>query len=69
MRVTVVKEQHVTVTIDGKISFMVLLHRVWKKHPVQVDFLGVYMSNDNKYSTQVHGLIGKLLHILKYETA
>ncbi|XP_052410357.1 inter-alpha-trypsin inhibitor heavy chain H2 [Carassius gibelio] len=59
MRVTIVKEQHVTVTIDGKISVMVLLHRVWKKHPVQVDFLGIYMSNDNEYSTQVHGLIGQ----------
>uniref|UniRef100_A0A672T8R5 Inter-alpha-trypsin inhibitor heavy chain 2 n=1 Tax=Sinocyclocheilus grahami TaxID=75366 RepID=A0A672T8R5_SINGR len=59
IRVTIVKEQHVTVTIDGKISVMVLLHRVWKKHPVQVDFLGIYMSSDNKYSTQVHGLIGQ----------
>ncbi len=46
-----------------KISVMVLLHRVWKKHPVQVDFLGIYMSSNNKYSTQVHGLIGKLLNI------
>ncbi|KAF4114531.1 inter-alpha-trypsin inhibitor heavy chain H2 [Onychostoma macrolepis] len=59
MKVTIVKEQHVTVTIDGRISVMVLLHRVWKKHPVQVDFLGIYMSSDNKYSTQVHGLIGQ----------
>uniref|UniRef100_A0A672TBY0 Inter-alpha-trypsin inhibitor heavy chain 2 n=1 Tax=Sinocyclocheilus grahami TaxID=75366 RepID=A0A672TBY0_SINGR len=59
VEVTIVKEQHVTVTIDGKISVMVLLHRVWKKHPVQVDFLGIYMSSDNKYSTQVHGLIGQ----------
>lgn len=63
MRVTIVKEQHVTVMIDGKISVMVLLHRVWKKHPVQVDFLGIYMSNANKYSTLVHGLIGKSLNI------
>ncbi|KAK2892633.1 hypothetical protein Q8A67_012621 [Cirrhinus molitorella] len=59
MRVTILKDEHVTVTIDGKISVMVLLHRVWKKHPVQVDFLGIYISNDNKYSTQVHGLIGQ----------
>uniref|UniRef100_A0A673J0D8 Inter-alpha-trypsin inhibitor heavy chain 2 n=1 Tax=Sinocyclocheilus rhinocerous TaxID=307959 RepID=A0A673J0D8_9TELE len=59
VEVTIVKEQHVTVTIDGKISVTVLLHSVWKKHPVQVDFLGIYMSSDNKYSTQVHGLIGQ----------
>lgn len=59
MKVTIVKEQHVTVMIDGRISVMVLLHRVWKKHPVQVDFLGIYMSSDNKYSEKVHGLIGQ----------
>ncbi|XP_051976312.1 inter-alpha-trypsin inhibitor heavy chain H2-like [Xyrauchen texanus] len=59
MKVVIVKEQQVTVMIDGGISVMVLLHRVWKKHPVQVDFLGIYMPNDNKYSPQVHGLIGQ----------
>lgn len=63
MKVTIVKEQHVTVMIDGRISVMVLLHRVWKKHPVQVDFLGIYMSSDNKYSEKVHGLIGGSLNV------
>lgn len=63
MKVNIVKEQQVTVMIDGRISVMVLLHRVWKKHPVQVDFLGIYMSNDNKYSAKVHGLIGESLNI------
>ncbi|GAA6231415.1 inter-alpha-trypsin inhibitor heavy chain H2 [Lates japonicus] len=38
---------------------MVLLHRVWKKHPVSVDFLGIYIPNDNQYSPLVHGLIGQ----------
>nr|XP_055045710.1 inter-alpha-trypsin inhibitor heavy chain H2 isoform X3 [Misgurnus anguillicaudatus] len=59
MKITIVKEQQVTVTTDDGISVMVLLHRAWKKHPVQVDFLGFYMPNDNKYSSQVHGLIGQ----------
>lgn len=47
-----------TVTVDGKISVMVLLHRVWKKHPFNVDFLGFYMPSTNQYSPQAHGLIG-----------
>ncbi|XP_065130719.1 inter-alpha-trypsin inhibitor heavy chain H2 isoform X1 [Paramisgurnus dabryanus] len=59
MKITIVKEQQVTVTTDDGISLTVLLHRAWKKHPVQVDFLGLYMPNDNKYSSQVHGLIGQ----------
>lgn len=62
MKVTIVKEQQVTVEIDGRISVMVLLHRVWKKHPVQVDFLGIYMPSDNNYSAKVHGLIGESLN-------
>lgn len=37
---------------------MVLLHRVWKKHPVNVDFLGIYIPDNNQYSPLVHGLIG-----------
>lgn len=41
---------------------MVLLHRVWKKHPVNVDFLGIYIPDNNQYSPLVHGLIGRLRH-------
>ncbi|TRY94511.1 hypothetical protein DNTS_003538 [Danionella cerebrum] len=57
--VTIVKEEQVTVRIGDRISVTVLLHRVWKKHPVQVDFLGFYINNNNLYSPQVHGLIGQ----------
>ncbi|KAK3517366.1 hypothetical protein QTP70_004686 [Hemibagrus guttatus] len=57
--VSIVKENKLTVTIDGKISVMVVLHRVWKKHPFNVDFLGFYTPSTNQYSSQVHGLIGQ----------
>uniref|UniRef100_A0A7N8XQP6 Inter-alpha-trypsin inhibitor heavy chain 2 n=1 Tax=Mastacembelus armatus TaxID=205130 RepID=A0A7N8XQP6_9TELE len=50
---------HVKITINNNIQVMVLLHRVWKKHPVNVDFLGIYIPNDNQYSPLVHGLIGQ----------
>lgn len=40
-------------------SFMVVLHRVWKGHPVNVDFLGIYIPPENQFSPEVHGLIGK----------
>ncbi|KAA0721135.1 Inter-alpha-trypsin inhibitor heavy chain H2 [Triplophysa tibetana] len=62
MKVAIVKEQQVTVRIGEDISVMVLLHRVWKKHPVQVDFLGFYIPNENEYSSEVHGLIGQFTH-------
>lgn len=55
------KNSHVSIVINDNIRVMVLLHRVWKKHPVNVDFLGVYIDNDNQYSPLVHGLIGTTL--------
>lgn len=52
------KEQSVTVTLNKDMSFSVLLHRVWKKHPINVDFLGIYIPPTNKFSPKAHGLIG-----------
>ncbi|XP_063164515.1 inter-alpha-trypsin inhibitor heavy chain H2 isoform X2 [Candoia aspera] len=62
--VSVKKESNVTLTVDGELTFMVLLHRVWKKHPVNVDFLGIYISPANNFSSTVHGLIGQFMHEL-----
>ncbi|MED6235721.1 hypothetical protein ATANTOWER_032192 [Ataeniobius toweri] len=59
VKISIVKNSHVSVTINNSIQVMVLLHRVWKKHPVNVDFLGIYIPNDNQYSPLVHGLIGQ----------
>ncbi|XP_054480296.1 inter-alpha-trypsin inhibitor heavy chain H2 isoform X2 [Anoplopoma fimbria] len=59
VRISIVKNSHVTITINNDTQVMVLLHRVWKKHPINVDFLGVYIPNDNPYSPLVHGLIGQ----------
>uniref|UniRef100_A0A8C0RUE9 Inter-alpha-trypsin inhibitor heavy chain 2 n=1 Tax=Canis lupus familiaris TaxID=9615 RepID=A0A8C0RUE9_CANLF len=69
--VSVKKEQTVTITLDKDMSFSVLLHRVWKKHPVNVDFLGIYVPPTNKFSPKAHGLIGQFMHepkILKGHT-
>ncbi|XP_059039751.1 inter-alpha-trypsin inhibitor heavy chain H2 [Mustela lutreola] len=60
--VSVKKEQTVTITVDKDMSFSVLLHRVWKKHPVNVDFLGIYIPPTNKFSPKAHGLIGQFMH-------
>nr|XP_015207837.1 PREDICTED: inter-alpha-trypsin inhibitor heavy chain H2 [Lepisosteus oculatus] len=59
VKILIKKDTHVIVSVNSEISFMVLLHRVWKKHPVNVDFLGFYTPNSNMYSPKVHGLIGQ----------
>ncbi|XP_036317237.1 inter-alpha-trypsin inhibitor heavy chain H2 [Pipistrellus kuhlii] len=60
--VSVKKEKTVTITLDKEMSFSVLLHRVWKKHPINVDFLGIYIPSTNKFSPKAHGLIGQFMH-------
>ncbi|XP_068963010.1 inter-alpha-trypsin inhibitor heavy chain H2-like [Petaurus breviceps papuanus] len=60
--VSVKKEKTVNITLDGDMSFSVLLHRVWKKHPINVDFLGIYIPPTNKFSPNAHGLIGQFMH-------
>ncbi|XP_029902139.1 inter-alpha-trypsin inhibitor heavy chain H2 [Myripristis murdjan] len=59
VKISIVKNSHVMITINDNIQVMVLLHRVWKKHPVNVDFLGIYVPSDNSYSSLAHGLIGQ----------
>ncbi|KAK5849054.1 hypothetical protein PBY51_008728 [Eleginops maclovinus] len=59
VRISILKNSHVSITINNNIQVMVLLHRVWKKNPFSVDFLGVYIPNHNQYSPLVHGLIGQ----------
>ncbi|KAK1169050.1 hypothetical protein AOXY_G9978 [Acipenser oxyrinchus oxyrinchus] len=59
VKISIKKDTHVTVSVNEEISFMVLLHRVWKKHPVNVDFLGVYTPHTNMFSPEVHGLLGQ----------
>ncbi|CAM5083641.1 unnamed protein product [Natator depressus] len=59
--VSVKKERTVTIAMDTEMSFMVLLHRVWKNHPVNVDFLGIYIPPTNRFSPSAHGLIGQFM--------
>lgn len=59
VRISIVKNSHVSIVVNHDVQVMVLLHRVWKKNPINVDFLGVYIPNENRYSPLVHGLIGQ----------
>ncbi|PKK29065.1 inter-alpha-trypsin inhibitor heavy chain 2 [Columba livia] len=57
--ISVKKENNITITVGEEMSFMVVLHRVWKKHPVNVNFLGIYIPPENQFSPEAHGLIGQ----------
>ncbi|KAM4748918.1 inter-alpha-trypsin inhibitor heavy chain H2 [Rhinophrynus dorsalis] len=60
--VSVKKDSNITVTVNEDLKFLVILHRVWKNHPVNVDFLGLYIPSENRFSSSVHGLIGQFIN-------
>ncbi|XP_067915616.1 inter-alpha-trypsin inhibitor heavy chain H2 isoform X2 [Heterodontus francisci] len=60
--VSVEKNCNVTIVVGEDMVFLILLHRVWKNHPTNVDFLGFYAPPTNSFSTNVHGLIGQFIH-------
>ncbi|XP_078533219.1 inter-alpha-trypsin inhibitor heavy chain H2 [Lissotriton helveticus] len=61
LTVSVQKNKNVMITMNEELSFVIRLHRVWKKHPVNVDYLGIYIPPSNKFSPMVHGLLGQFI--------
>ncbi|XP_018421679.1 PREDICTED: inter-alpha-trypsin inhibitor heavy chain H2 [Nanorana parkeri] len=61
LTVSVKKESNITITIDDNMTFWIILHRVWKNHPVNVDFLGLYFPSGGSFSFGAHGLIGQFM--------
>uniref|UniRef100_A0A8C3QB05 Inter-alpha-trypsin inhibitor heavy chain H3 n=1 Tax=Geospiza parvula TaxID=87175 RepID=A0A8C3QB05_GEOPR len=47
-------------------SFVVVLHQVWKKHPLHQDFLGLYTLKSDKLSEQTHGLLGQFFQPIDF---
>ncbi|KAG8556804.1 hypothetical protein GDO81_018211 [Engystomops pustulosus] len=48
-------------------TFVVILHEVWKDHPLHRDYLGFYTLDDHKFSKGVHGILGQFFHGIDYE--
>uniref|UniRef100_A0A8P4KTH3 Inter-alpha-trypsin inhibitor heavy chain H3 n=1 Tax=Dicentrarchus labrax TaxID=13489 RepID=A0A8P4KTH3_DICLA len=56
-----------TVTLKDSVKFVILLHKVWKKHPYHRDYLGFYTLDSHLLSPSVHGLLGQFYHGIEYE--
>ncbi|XP_075064694.1 inter-alpha-trypsin inhibitor heavy chain H2 [Mixophyes fleayi] len=61
LTVSVKKQSNITITVDNDMTFLVILHRVWKNHPINVDFLGLYFPSSGTFSETTHGLIGQFM--------
>eukprot|EP00064_Thunnus_orientalis_P016095 superscaffoldBa00003115_g16158 len=54
----VTKDRSLTITLRDSVKFVILLHKVWKKHPYHRDYLGFYTVDSHLLSPSVHGLLG-----------
>uniref|UniRef100_A0A8P4KAF5 Inter-alpha-trypsin inhibitor heavy chain H3 n=1 Tax=Dicentrarchus labrax TaxID=13489 RepID=A0A8P4KAF5_DICLA len=61
------KGLNLTVTLKDSVKFVILLHKVWKKHPYHRDYLGFYTLDSHLLSPSVHGLLGQFYHGIEYE--
>uniref|UniRef100_A0A8P4GIZ3 Inter-alpha-trypsin inhibitor heavy chain H3 n=1 Tax=Dicentrarchus labrax TaxID=13489 RepID=A0A8P4GIZ3_DICLA len=61
------KDRSLTVTLKDSVKFVILLHKVWKKHPYHRDYLGFYTLDSHLLSPSVHGLLGQFYHGIEYE--
>uniref|UniRef100_A0A8C6V5M8 Inter-alpha-trypsin inhibitor heavy chain H3 n=1 Tax=Neogobius melanostomus TaxID=47308 RepID=A0A8C6V5M8_9GOBI len=69
MDLLLTKDRSLTVTLKDSVKFVILLHKVWKKHPYHRDYLGFYTLDSHLLSPNVHGLLGQFYHSIEFEVS
>ncbi|XP_042535927.1 inter-alpha-trypsin inhibitor heavy chain H3 isoform X7 [Dipodomys spectabilis] len=69
LSVSINRKKDMVVSFGDGVTFVVILHQVWKKHPAHQDFLGFYMVDSHRMSAQTHGLLGQFFHPLDFEVS
>ncbi|XP_007950267.1 inter-alpha-trypsin inhibitor heavy chain H3 [Orycteropus afer afer] len=65
--VTINRKKNMIVSFGDGVTFVIVLHQVWKKHPVHRDFLGFYVVDSHQMSVQTHGLLGQFFHPFDFQ--
>ncbi|NWU63487.1 ITIH3 inhibitor, partial [Pterocles burchelli] len=60
------RKKNLVLSMGSGVSFVIVLHQVWKKHPLHQDFLGLYTLESDKLSEQTHGLLGQFFHPIDF---
>ncbi|NXN78357.1 ITIH3 inhibitor, partial [Bombycilla garrulus] len=60
------RKKNLVLSMGSGASFVVVLHQVWKKHPLHQDFLGLYTLKSDKLSEQTHGLLGQFFQPIDF---
>ncbi|NWY75735.1 ITIH3 inhibitor, partial [Erithacus rubecula] len=60
------RKKNLVLSMGSGVSFVVVLHQVWKKHPLHQDFLGLYTLKSDELSEQTHGLLGQFFRPIDF---
>ncbi|XP_051528127.1 inter-alpha-trypsin inhibitor heavy chain H3-like [Myxocyprinus asiaticus] len=69
MDLKVIKDRSLTVTLKNSVRFLIILHKVWKKHPYHQDYLGFYTLDSHLLSHNVHGLLGQFCYGVEFKVS
>nr|KAF6420493.1 inter-alpha-trypsin inhibitor heavy chain 3 [Molossus molossus] len=69
LSVMINRKKNMVVSFGDGVTFVVVLHQVWKKHPVHLDFLGFYVVDSHRMSAQTHGLLGQFFHPFDFKVS
>uniref|UniRef100_A0A8D0GBA3 Inter-alpha-trypsin inhibitor heavy chain H3 n=1 Tax=Sphenodon punctatus TaxID=8508 RepID=A0A8D0GBA3_SPHPU len=60
------RKKNLMLSVGDGATFVVVLHQVWKKHPLHQDFLGFYTLDSHRLSERTHGLLGQFFHHIDF---
>ncbi|XP_059965333.1 inter-alpha-trypsin inhibitor heavy chain H3 isoform X5 [Mesoplodon densirostris] len=69
LSVTINRKNNMVVSFGDGVTFVVVLHQVWKKQPIHHDFLGFYVVDSHRMSAQTHGLLGQFFHPFDFKVS
>ncbi|KAL7837185.1 hypothetical protein SRHO_G00268960 [Serrasalmus rhombeus] len=69
MDLQIIKDRSLTVTLKNSVKFVIILHKVWKKHPYHQNYLGFYTLDSHLFSQRVHGLLGQFYNGVQFEVS
>ncbi|TEA39408.1 hypothetical protein DBR06_SOUSAS2110182 [Sousa chinensis] len=64
-----IDRKNMVVSFGDGVTFVVVLHQVWKKQPIHHDFLGFYVVDSHRMSAQTHGLLGQFFHPFDFKVS
>ncbi|XP_015671350.1 inter-alpha-trypsin inhibitor heavy chain H3 isoform X1 [Protobothrops mucrosquamatus] len=62
----IIRKKSLEVSMGEGATFVIVLHRAWRRNPKHGDFLGFYTLDSHRLSEHTHGLLGQFFHPINF---